>query len=251
MCQNKPEMCKLFVRQCRAGHITGKLSQVQANAIPGWKTELQEEISDELPCACLGEMPAHHHRITAGPIPATEARRGHKSISYVPSNTFFFIETMGHYYTRRNSGMKGECSNEGLWAGPWAAAAGRRQWWEHGRGARSLWGLSERGKRSDCSLPPQSVALGKPLHFPASFHSEAERFASFWSQNILIVKCLMFSHNFDRIWILGVIFQSHLQKTDSVSSQGKLLSGKHPSNGFPVQGHILGSGFNFPLVCDI
>lgn len=97
----------------------------------------------------------------------------------------------------------------------------------------------------------ESVALGKPLHFPGSFHSEAERFAGFQSQNILIVKCLMFSHYFDRVWILGVIFQSHLQKADSVSSQGKLLSGKHPSNEFPVQGHILGSGLDFPVLCDI
>lgn len=61
----------------------------------------------------------------------------------------------------------------------------------------------------------------------------------------------MFSHNFDKIWILEIIFQSPLQKADSVSSQGKLLSGKHPSDEFPVQGHILRSGLNFPVVCDI
>lgn len=162
---------------------------------------------------------------------------------------FFLIEPVGHNFTRRNLGIKGGCSNNHLWVGHWAEnlpSAGRRQWWEWGQGARSLWGLSDRGKWSDCSLPQQSVALGKPLNFPASFHSEAKRFVGFQSQNILIVKCLMFSHNFDRIWILGVIFQSHLQKADSVSSQGKLLSGKHPSNEFPVQGYILRSGFDFP-----
>lgn len=92
----------------------------------------------------------------------------------------------------------------------------------------------------------------KLLHFPASSHSEAGGFASFWSQNILIVKRLKFSHSFNNIWFLGVTFQGVLQKADSVSSQGKSLSGKRLSDEFPAQGHILRRRrFDFPLVCNI
>jgi len=29
------------MRQCWAGHMAGKLSQVRASSIPAWKTELQ------------------------------------------------------------------------------------------------------------------------------------------------------------------------------------------------------------------
>lgn len=164
------------------------------------------------------------------------------------------MEPVGHDFSRRNSGIKEVCSSKHLSAGRWAArllAGGRRQRLERRARCQELVRSHDGGKWNYFLRVTYCCGSEQSLHFPVSFHSEAERYASFWSQNILIVKRLVFSHNFDRIWILGVIFQRALQKADSVSSQGKFLSGKHPSDEFPVQGHILRRRFNFPVVCDI
>ena len=111
-------------------------------------------------------------------------------------------------------------------------AGGRRQWLERRARCRELVRSHNRGKWNDFLCAIDDCGSELSLHFPVSFHSEAERFACFWSQNVLIVKCPVFSDNFDRIWILGVLFQRALQKAGSVSSQGKFLQGQTPPINF-------------------